>query len=71
MPIGKASDLNGVQQTLLLPLWGRAQESLSSEPLLHDPLAVSIAHDLPGDLALLFEGLSRVSRESWIARSVY
>jgi O-methyltransferase involved in polyketide biosynthesis len=67
----KVSELDGVQKTLLLPLWGRAQETLSKEPLLHDPVAVSIAQNIPRGLSLMFEGLSRVTRESWIARSVY
>jgi len=71
MPGEQASDLEGVQATLLLPLWGRAQESLSDNPVLNDPLAVSITRSLPQSLSSLFEGLSRVSRESWIARSVY
>ena len=67
----QAADLDGVQATLLLPLWGRAQESLSDNPILYDPLAVSIAHSLPSDLSMLFERLDRISRESWIARAVY
>jgi O-methyltransferase involved in polyketide biosynthesis len=71
MPVDKAPDLDGVQKTLLLPLWGRAQETLSKAPLLHDPLAVAITQEIPRDLTSLFEGLSHVTRESWIARSIY
>lgn len=71
MPGKQASDLEGVQATLLLPLWGRAQESLSDNPVISDPLAVSISRSLPENLSSLFEGINRVSRESWIARCVY
>ena len=35
-------DKKGAQKTLLLPLWGRAVETLKKEPLLVDNTAVKI-----------------------------
>ncbi|MEM6639396.1 MAG: class I SAM-dependent methyltransferase [Pseudomonadota bacterium] len=43
--------LGPVQETLLIPLYGRALESRSSQPLLHDPLAAKIVDRLDYDFA--------------------
>jgi len=63
--------LEGVPETLLLPLWGRAVETLKDRPLLVDHLAVSIIGDMSCDFVTRFRNVSSVSQMSWIARSLY
>ncbi len=63
--------LGSVQETLLLPLWGRAIETQKQKPLLVDKKAVSIINSIPYDFATISENISNLSRLSWIARSIY
>jgi len=42
-------NLGSVQETLLLPLWGRAIETQKQKPLLVDSKAVSIINSIPYD----------------------
>ncbi len=63
--------LGSVQETLLLPLWGRAVETRKKKPLLVDEKAVSIIDTLPYDFNLISKNISGISRLSWIARSLF
>ena len=64
-------NLGSVQETLLLPLWGRAVETQKSQPLLVDHLAVSIVKSLNYDFQRIASNIHALSRLSWIARSLY
>lgn len=64
-------ELGSVQETLLLPLWGRAMETQKKDPALLDEKAVSIINTIPYDFSLLSKNLSKISQASWIARSIY
>lgn len=46
-------NLSPVAQTLLVPLWARAQESLRADPVLYDPSALEVANALDFDFSLL------------------
>jgi len=63
--------LQGVQETLLLPLWGRAYETKKDVPLLVDKEAVRIIDSLDYDFKKIKEKVNPLSRLSWIARSIY
>lgn len=64
-------ELGSVQETMLLPLWGRAVETKKSHPLLIDNTAVTITDSIPYDFSVIAKNVSRISRLSWIARSIY
>ena len=64
-------ELGSVQQTLLLPLWGRAIETQKKDPLLIDEKAFSIIKKLDYDFTLISKNISKISQASWIARSIY
>lgn len=64
-------DLKGVQETLLMPLWGRAVETQKEKPLLVDKEAVKIINSINYDFAQIANKISALSRASWIARSIY
>ncbi len=63
--------LGNVQETLLLPLWGRAIETEKEKPLLVDNKAVSIVTNIPYDFSVIAKNINNLSRLSWIARSIY
>ena len=63
--------LGSVQETLLLPLWGRAIETQKQKPLLVDNKAVSIINNIPYDFTIISKNINKLSRLSWIARSIY
>ncbi|MBN1409449.1 MAG: class I SAM-dependent methyltransferase [Spirochaetales bacterium] len=63
--------LNGVQETLLLPLWGRARETKKKKPLLIDDTAVRIIESIGYDFSVIKEKVNPISCASWIARSIY
>lgn len=63
--------LGAVQETLLLPLWGRACETRKAHPLLRDDKAVSIVESLPYDFSTFAAKVARTSQRAWIARSLY
>jgi len=63
--------LKGVQETLLLPLWGRAVETQKEKPLLVDLEAVKIIQSINYDFTKIAAKISPLSRASWIARSIY
>jgi O-methyltransferase involved in polyketide biosynthesis len=55
--------LGSIQETLLLPLWGRAIETKKQKPLLIDNKAV--------DFTTISKNIKNLTRLSWIARSIY
>jgi O-methyltransferase involved in polyketide biosynthesis len=63
--------LGGAQETLLLPLWGRAIETRKSQPLLVDPAAIRIADALDYDFTAMAQKVNPVTRLSWIMRSLH
>jgi O-methyltransferase involved in polyketide biosynthesis len=64
-------ELGSVQETLLLPLWGRAMETQKPEPKLIDNKAVSIINNIPYDFSKIAENINKLIRVTWIARSIY
>ncbi len=67
----KKIELGSVQETLLLPLWGRAIETKKANPLLIDKKAVSIVDSLPYDFSVIANNINKLSQLSWIARSIF
>jgi O-methyltransferase involved in polyketide biosynthesis len=63
--------LTGVQETLLMPLWGRAYETRKNKPLLVDKAALNIVESIDYDFSEIEERVNPLSRASWIARSIY
>jgi len=63
--------LEGVQETLLLPLWGRAIETRKKKPLLIDNEAVRIINSLDYDFSLIQKKVNPLSMAAWVARSMY
>ena len=68
---GKGVHLDSVQETLFLPLWGRAVETRKKKPLLSDPLAVTIINSVGYDFGTIEKNINPLSRAAWIARSIY
>jgi len=64
-------NLGSVQETMLLPLWGRAVETLKPNPLLVDKKAVEIINSIQYDFSTIANNISKLSRASWIARSIF
>jgi O-methyltransferase involved in polyketide biosynthesis len=64
-------NLGSVQETMLLPLWGRAVETQKRRPLLVDNKAVSIINSIPYDFTAISKKIRNLSRASWIARSIF
>ena len=64
-------ELGSIQETLLLPLWGRAFESKKINPLLIDEKAVSIIENIPYDFGKISERVSKLSQLSWISRTIF
>lgn len=62
--------MQNVQETLLLPLWGRAVETQKKRPLLEDKIAVEIISQLDYDFSTIAENINEVVRMGWIARSM-
>jgi O-methyltransferase involved in polyketide biosynthesis len=63
--------LGSVQETLLLPLWGRAIETQKKKPLLVDNKAVSIINNIPYDFSVISKNINKFVQFGWIARSIY
>ena len=63
--------LGSIQETLFLPLWGRAVETQKKKPLLIDNTAVSVVNSIPYDFTLISKNVSNIVRAGWIARSIY
>jgi O-methyltransferase involved in polyketide biosynthesis len=67
----KAINLEGIAETLLLPLWGRAVDNEKQNSILHDRYASQIVKVLGYDFSQIAKRASKVSMASFIARSVY
>jgi len=63
--------LGSIQETLFLPLWGRAVETQKKKPLLIDKTAVSVINSIPYDFTLISKNISNIVRAGWIARSIF
>lgn len=59
-----------VQETLLLPLWGRAFETQKDKPRLIDKKALEIIEKLDYDFSTIHETQS-LSQHGWVARSLH
>ena len=59
-----------VQETLLLPLWGRAYETKQAKPRLVDEKAVEIMERIDYDFSPVHE-TQAMSQHSWVARSLH
>lgn len=59
-----------VQETLLLPLWGRAYESRQAKPRLIDNKADEILRQIDYDFSAI-ESTQGLSQHGWIARSLH
>jgi len=64
-------NLKGVQETFLMPLWGRAYETKKDNPLLIDKEAVRIIERIDYDFDRIAQKTNPLSRLSWISRSIY
>ena len=62
--------LKNVQETLLLPLWGRAVETQKKEPLLVDKTANEIINKISYNFSTITKNLSEISQLGWVARSL-
>ena len=62
--------LGDVQQTLLLPLWGRAIETQKVDPLLIDNKAVEIIDQLDYDFSMFSKKINEISKLGWVIRSL-
>jgi O-methyltransferase involved in polyketide biosynthesis len=71
MTKSKEINLGSVQETMLLPLWGRAVESQKQKPLLVDDKAVSIINSIPYDFTTISKNIRKLTAASWIARSIF
>jgi O-methyltransferase involved in polyketide biosynthesis len=71
MNVKRKIELGSVQETLLLPLWGRAIETQKKNPILIDNKAVSIINNISYDFTLISKNINKISQASWIARSIY
>lgn len=63
--------LGEVQKTLFLPLWGRAVESIKSEPLLVDQAAVQILEQVDFDFSEVTQNIDDLTQIAWIQRSLF
>lgn len=64
-------ELEEVQKTLLLPLWGRAVESQKEDPRLVDKMAVEIIDKIDYDFTTITKNISWLSQFSWVVRSLH
>lgn len=62
--------LGNVQETLLLPLWGRAVETRKQDALLKDETACEIIEKIDYDFSSLTRKIDEISRMGWVARSL-
>ncbi|HVN49379.1 MAG TPA: class I SAM-dependent methyltransferase [Bacteroidota bacterium] len=63
--------LGSIQETLLLPLWGRAIETQKEKPLLVDNKAVSIINNISYDFSVISKNINKFVQFGWIARCNY
>lgn len=71
MTDSKEIKLDGVPETMLLPLWGRAVETQKQKPLLIDNKAAYIINSIRYDFTTISNNIRKLTRASWIARSIF
>ncbi|MCG8342398.1 MAG: class I SAM-dependent methyltransferase, partial [Chlorobiales bacterium] len=59
-----------IEETLLLPLWGRAYETQKNNPRLVDERAVEIIRQIDYDFSNI-EETQAMSQNGWVARSLH
>ena len=64
-------NLGSVQETMLMPLWGRAFEMKKEHPLLVDAKAGEIVGAMDYDFSAIEKNIDPLTRAAWIARSLY
>jgi O-methyltransferase involved in polyketide biosynthesis len=64
-------ELGKVQETLLLPLWGRAVESQKKAPRFVDKKAVEIINKIDYDFSVISGNIRWISQYSWVVRSIH
>jgi len=69
--ISEKVSLGNLQETMLMPLWGRAVEMQKDNPLLIDTKAKKIVEDLHYDFSTIEKNINPLARAAWIARSIY
>ena len=67
----QAADLEGVQKTLVLPLWGRAVETRKPNPMLVDEAAARIVRDAGYDFSTIAARMSFITQLAWVVRCVH
>ena len=63
-------EVGSIQQTLFLPLWGRAVESQKKHPRLVDAAAVNIIERVNFDFSQAAANLDEITQIAWISRSL-
>lgn len=63
--------LTGLQETLFVPLWGRAREARMKKPIFIDKKAVEIVDSISCDLTVFTKKLNKAAHIGFIARSMY
>ncbi|MFH1050019.1 MAG: class I SAM-dependent methyltransferase [bacterium] len=71
MPEKIQIELGKVQETLLLPLWGRAVETQKENPRLTDTTALEILNKIDYDFSIFEKNLSFIIQYTWIARALH
>ena len=64
-------DPGNVQITLLLPLWGRAAETLKRKSLLIDKTASEIINKIDYDFNKLAKNIRVITQFEWIVHSIH
>ena len=64
-------DLGSLQETLLLPLWGRAVEARKPNPRLVDATAVHVMATIDYDFSTIARNIRFITQLAWISRSLH
>lgn len=62
-------ELNAIQRTMFLPLWGRFKESKKNNPLLYDEKAIEIINNIDFDFMSLDKNVDEYGALSWVIRA--
>ena len=62
-------ELGGVQETLMIPLWARAQETEKNNPIVYDKLAKNIVERVDYDFSQFEEGPVAEHQGVWAIRA--
>ncbi|WFD09404.1 class I SAM-dependent methyltransferase [Tepidibacter hydrothermalis] len=65
----KKVELGKLQETMVLPLWGRFLESKKSDPLVYDPKAIEIINNMDYDFSKIENKLTEYEALAWAVRS--